>query len=89
MRWIYTTRRRLRKLTMASEGEFSVWIFFPDGYHVDEARWIDEESAVRLAKEITMRPAVKLGIIDRVIITDGGDCIAFEWNPREGVIFPK
>ena len=32
--------------------------------------------------------AVKMGLVQRVIITDGGDCIAFEWKRGEGIVFP-
>jgi hypothetical protein len=74
--------------TLGMTDEFSVWIFFPDGSHVDEVRWVDAETAVRLAKEITERPAAEIGLIERVIITDGGDNTCFEWKHGQGVTFP-
>jgi len=27
-------------------------------------------------------------MVKRVIITDGGDCINFEWKKGEGIVFP-
>lgn len=69
-------------------GQFSVFIFLPDDSHFAEARFIDAERAVGLARDITRRPAARLGIITRVIITDGGDCIVFEWIYRRGVTYP-
>ena len=71
------------------DNSFSVWIFFPDESYTPEARFIDGESAVRLAKDITLRPAALIGIIARVIITDGGDFTVFEWTHDRGVVFPK
>jgi hypothetical protein len=68
--------------------EWSVWIFFPDGGHVAEAQWIGPEAAVKLAYELTRRPAARVGIIERVIITDGGDFTCFEWQFGKGVTFP-
>ena len=72
-----------------SEHEFSVWIFFPEppGGNVAEARFISAGQAVKLAREITARPAAKYGLIERVIITDGGDYTVFEWTAGKGVTF--
>jgi hypothetical protein len=53
--------------------EFSVWIFFSDDAgHEVEAQWIGPEAAMTLAIGITRRPAAQVGLIDRVIVTDGG-----------------
>jgi hypothetical protein len=72
-----------------SENEFSVWWDDPQGNHHPERRFIGAQEAVELAKNLTQRPAVLLGIIQRVIITDGGDFTVFEWKHGEGVTFPK
>ena len=70
--------------------EFSVWIFFPDdGGHVAEAQWIGPEAAMTLAIGITRRPAAKVGLIERVIVTDGGDYTCWEWQFGKGVTFPE
>ena len=70
--------------------EFSVWLFFPDppGGYFAEARWINAEEAVKLAKECTERPAAKLGMIAKIIITDAADCTCFEWLAGKGVVYP-
>lgn len=69
--------------------EFSVWIFFPDGSHLAEGRWLGAEESVNLARDVTRRPAAQIGIIERVIITDGGDDICFEWKFGQGVTYPS
>jgi hypothetical protein len=38
-----------------------------------EALFIDAETAVKLARDVTERPAAKIGVIKRVIITDSAD----------------
>ena len=74
---------------MTSEDEFSVWIFFPDGSHMAECRWVDAETAMECARGVIARPAARAGIIQKVIITDRGDYTAFEWQYGKGVTFPN
>lgn len=69
--------------------EFSVYWEDPDGYSHAERRFIDARTAVELAQSLTLRPAVRLGVIRRVIITDGGDFTVFEWQLGKGVTFPQ
>ncbi len=71
-----------------SENEFSVWWWDAEGYHHPELRWVDAKTAVERAKSMTERPAALMGVIKRVIITDGGDFCVFEWKAGEGVVFP-
>jgi hypothetical protein len=70
-------------------GEFSVWIFYKDGYHFSDWRWLDGEKALLKAQELTRRPVMLLGMVERIIITDGEDFTVFEWKPKQGVTFPK
>jgi len=49
---------------------------------------VDGEKAVKAAHRLTKGPASMLGMVKRVIITDGGDCINFEWKKGEGIVFP-
>jgi hypothetical protein len=70
------------------EETFRVVLFFPDGYWMEEANGLPAEQAVKLAHSITQRPAVALGIIARVIITDSDDILVFEWKFGQGVTFP-
>jgi hypothetical protein len=74
-------------MAMQEMNEFSVYWWDPDGNYYPEARFIGAEAAVKLAKSLTDRPAAQLGIIRRIIITDGGDCCCFEWKHGEGVTF--
>lgn len=68
--------------------EFSVYWFDEEDCSYPEARFIGAREAVELAKSLATRPAAAMGIIRRVIITDGGDFTVFEWKAGEGVTFP-
>lgn len=74
--------------TEPDRAEFSVWLFFKDGHYIDEQRQLKAEAAVKLARDVTLRPAAQVGLIERVIITDGGDNTVFEWKHGQGVTFP-
>ena len=67
---------------------FSVFWWDELGLSYRDASFVDAEAAVRAAKSLTDRPAARLGTIQRVIITDGGDCTVFEWRHGAGVTFP-
>jgi len=71
-----------------ADGEFSVVQFFPDGTWERVAEWVDGRTAVETAKSYTERPAALIGIIARIVITDGGDFTVFEWRFGEGVVYP-
>jgi len=64
--------------------EFSVYQWFPDGSYEKVREFVSAEEAVAAAKFYTNNVAAKMGITKRVIITDGGDCVAWEW--KEGKI---
>lgn len=74
--------------TEPDRAEFSVWLFFKDGHYIAEQRWLKAETAVTLARDVTLRPAAQVGLIERVIITDGGDSTVFEWKYGRGITFP-
>ncbi len=40
------------------------------------------------SRSINSSPTAQIGIIRRVIITDGGDYTNFEWKFGEGVTYP-
>lgn len=67
---------------------FTVWWFDQEDNSYSELVTEDPKAAVEKAKSLTTRPAVALGIIARVIITDGGDNCCFEWINGKGVTFP-
>jgi hypothetical protein len=69
-------------------GEFSVYQFFEDGSYEAVRQHVDGEEAVRAAKHYCRSVAAKVGVVKRVIITDGGDFTNFEWKYGEGVVYP-
>lgn len=69
-------------------GEFSVYQFFRDGSYECVRSRVSAEEAMLAVQHYTSNVAAKLGITQRVIITDGGDCTNFEWRLGEGVTFP-
>jgi len=72
-----------------ARGEFSVYQFFADDMGQEKVReFVDAEEAMTAAAHFCSSVAARMGITKRVIITDGGDCTAFEWKFGEGVVFP-
>lgn len=69
-------------------GEFSVFQFFSDETYEEVYRNIDAETSVLAAKRLTVSVGGRLGTTRRVIITDGGDSVCFEWKYGQGVTFP-
>jgi hypothetical protein len=67
--------------------EFSVYQFFEDGSYEKVREFVSAEEATKAAHHYTNNVASKLGIVKRVIITDGGDCTCFEWQYGKGVTF--
>jgi hypothetical protein len=70
------------------EQEFSVCQFFKDGSYEYVRRFVGAQEAVEAAHFYTTNVAAKMGITQRVIITDGGDCTNFEWCWETGVTYP-
>ena len=70
-----------------SNNEFSVCQFFDDGSYEYVRRFVDAKEAVETAHHYCNSVAAKVGITKRVIITDGGDCVNFEWQFGKGVTF--
>jgi hypothetical protein len=68
--------------------EFSVVQFFEDGTYEYVRRFVSAEEATSAAKHYCTSVGVKMGLVKRVIITDGGDCCCFEWIHGQGVVFP-
>ena len=68
--------------------QFSVYQFFPDGINECIVRRTDVKTALHTAYHYTHNVSAVAGLTHRVIITDGGDCIVFEWIFGEGVTFP-
>jgi hypothetical protein len=68
-------------------GEFSVYQFFEDGTYERVREFVEAREAVKAAHHYTHNVAMKLGVVTRVIITDGGDHICFEWTAGKGITF--
>lgn len=71
-----------------SANEFSVCQFFADDSYEYLGRYLSDENAVRMAVQAARSVGAKLGTTKRVIITDGGDCINWEWKHGEGIVYP-
>lgn len=69
-------------------GEFSVCQFFPSGAYEYVYRFVDLVTAITKAIQYCTSVGARLGTTERVIVTDGGDCIVFEWTRADGVTFP-
>jgi hypothetical protein len=69
-------------------GEFSVTQFFIGGEYETVRQFVTAEEAVKAARHYTDNVMARMGMTERVIITDGGDCVCFEWKKGEGVVFP-
>ena len=69
--------------------EFSVYWTDTDDVQHTELRWVSAETAVARAHHLAKGPAALLGIVRRIIITDGLDCCAFLWLRGVGVVFPE
>ena len=68
--------------------EFSVYQFFKGGGQEKVREFVSGEEAVKAFHHYTNNVASRVGITERVIITDGGDCINMEWIRGKGVTFP-
>lgn len=68
--------------------EFSVALFYVDGTHEYARRFVLAAEAIQTAKHYTTNIAAKVGLTQRVIITDGGDCIVLEWEYGKGITYP-
>lgn len=70
------------------EHEYSVCQFFADGSYEYFQRFVTDKVAVQAAIDLARSVGAKIGTTQRVIITDGGDCIAWEWVHGKGITFP-
>ena len=70
--------------TTRTEHEFSVYWWDAQGEHHEELRFVGPEQALKAVKRLTTGPGAQVGIVKRVIITDGGDFCNYEW--KEGRI---
>jgi hypothetical protein len=72
-----------------TEREFSVAQFFePDGEYEYVRRFVTFKEAIAAFVHYTNNVATNLGVVQRVIITDGGDCTNMEWVKGKGITYP-
>lgn len=69
-------------------GEFSVYQFFNNGSHECVRSRVSAEEAMKAFRHYSENPLSKTGIVERVIVTDRGDCCNAEWVYGKGVVFP-
>lgn len=72
-----------------ARNEFSVYQWFPDGSYERVREHVSAEEAVSAFIFYTTNVASKMGITQKVMITDGGDCCVREWVQGQGLVFPK
>ena len=54
-------------------------VFFTDGTHERVRHFVKIKEAIEAAWHYSGSVAARSAMVKRVIITDGGDCIAWEW----------
>lgn len=67
--------------------EYSVCQFLVDGTHEYTRRFVSMGEALQAFDHYTNNVASKMGLTDRVIITDGGDSICKEWQYGKGITY--
>lgn len=68
--------------------EYSVYQFLKGDITERVRQFVGPEEAVKVARHYSNSVAAKTGICKRVIITDGGDEIVFEWVRGKGITWP-
>ena len=71
-----------------SPNEFSVYQFLKGDITERVRDFVGLEDALKAFVHYTTCVAARMGITERVIITDGWDCIVAEWKKGEGITFP-
>jgi hypothetical protein len=71
-----------------TDGEYNVCQFFENGWYEYTRRYVSADEAAQAFKHYTTNIASRVGIVVRVIITDGGDYVNAEWKFGEGLTYP-
>jgi len=72
----------------STKPEFSVVQFFTDGTRQYLRRSVMALEAVLALSSVCNGPTASLGLVVRVIVTDGTDHCVFEWTHPDGVVWP-
>lgn len=67
---------------------FSVTQFFVGGVYETVRSHVDADEAMKAFSHYTNNVATKMGVVERVIVTDGGDFVNAEWKKDEGYTYP-
>lgn len=70
-------------------GEFSVAQFFEDGTNEYVRRFVSADEAWSAFGHYCQSIGAKMGMVARVVITDGLDFTNMEWKRGEGIVFPE
>jgi len=70
---------------MAGDAEFSVYQFLSDGTTERVRSFVTAEEAVKAFMHYTGNVATMMGIVEKVMITDGGDHCVYQWEKGKGV----
>jgi hypothetical protein len=62
------------------EAEFSMYWWDPDGNQHRELSFVTAREAVEKAHSFTTRPAARMGMVKKIMITDGLDFCVFLWE---------
>jgi hypothetical protein len=74
--------------------EFSVYQFFKpitpqdEGLYERVRSFVSSKEAVEAFVHFTTSVGARMGFVERVIITDGGDSTVAEWTYGKGITFP-
>jgi hypothetical protein len=69
--------------------EYSVAQYFIDGSYDYECRYVPVQAAIKAFNRLRNSVGGRIGTTQRVIITDGGDCINMEWEYGKGITYPE
>jgi hypothetical protein len=67
-----------------TEELYSVFQFFTDGSYEKVREFVPAQQAVEAFKHYSTSVGARCGIVERVIITDSGDCTNLEWRLGRG-----
>ncbi len=72
-----------------ADGEYSVAVWGADGetYWYDK-RYVAAEVAIPHSKKVIDSVGGRIGMISKVMVTDGGDCCVVLWEYGKGIVFP-
>lgn len=68
--------------------EYSVYQFLKGDVTERVRQFVGAEEAVKAARHYSSSVGARMGICLRVIITDGGDQIVYEWINGKGITWP-